>query len=224
MSQYEHIVYQPVFFLFIAFSFLLTFGYFWGRRRNRKICLSAIDDLMKIVNPDDQTFTNIGGAIGYHANLTVKKKKAFLTQVDATITLLPRHSWLYMPISKLTRKYDRLFITLYLKRPPPEEAHLIENGYNGFKGSKITNAARLNQEDVTWGKLHFSLYYQNMKMRNDLIKFVSDNPDPGTIRHIALVPDQKKSFVFMIPKPDTVACYFEPIYRWIPSLLKPKQS
>jgi len=220
MLNHEYILYQPVFFLFIAFSFLLTAGYFWGRRQNRKIFLSAFDDLMKIVRPDDQNFTNIGGAIGYHANFLVKKKGSFLSRVDATITLLPRHSWLYLPVSKMTRRYDRLFITLYLKKPPREEAHLIEKKYNGFRGSKITNAENLTKEEVMWGKQSFILYYQGTQARKSLMTLINDNPDPGTVRHIALVPNQKKAFVFMIPKRDTVAHYFAPIYRWFPSVIE----
>jgi len=31
--------------------------------------------LIEVFHPDDQTFTNIGGAIGYHANLFIKKKR-----------------------------------------------------------------------------------------------------------------------------------------------------
>jgi hypothetical protein len=220
MDQYEHIVHQPVFFLFIAFSFLLTFGYFWGRRHNRNISMSALENLVTIVKPDDQTFTNIGGAIGYHANLFVKRKGAAISRVDATLTMLPRHSWLYMPISKITRRYDRFFITLFLKRPPPEEAHLIEGGYSRFKGSKIANARRLKCEDILWGELPFFLYYESTAMRDRIMGFVADNPDPGTVRHIALVPEQKKSFIFMIPKRGSVARYLAPIYRWIPSAVK----
>lgn len=61
MFAYESIITQPVFFLFVAFSFLLTFGYFWGRRHNKGISLSAFNDLIEVFHPDDQTFTNIGG-------------------------------------------------------------------------------------------------------------------------------------------------------------------
>ncbi|MBE0557962.1 MAG: hypothetical protein IH628_12085 [Proteobacteria bacterium] len=122
MFQHEQIVMQPVFFLFVAFSFFLAAGYLWGKRQNKKISLSVLKDLLELIRPDDQTFTNIGGAIGYHAQLRVKKKNALLSRVDATITLLPRHSLLYLPVSKMIRKYDRLFITLYLKHPPPEGA------------------------------------------------------------------------------------------------------
>jgi len=98
MFEHGHIVTQPVFFLFIAFSCVLTVGYFWGRRENKRVFLSAFDDLVEVVKPDEQTFTNIGGVVGYHANLLIKKKSPF-SQIDATITLLPRHSLLYISIS-----------------------------------------------------------------------------------------------------------------------------
>jgi len=220
MFKYEHILTQPVFFLFVAFSFLLAFGYFWGRRHNKEIFLSAFNDLMEVFHPDDQTFTNIGGAIGYHANLFIRKKGAFLSRVDATITMLPRHSWLYLPVSKLIRKYDRLFIELYVKNKPEEECHLIEKQYSRFAGAKITGAGRLSRETVTWGAYTFHLYYETMETHTRFMDFINRNPDPGTIRHIAIVPDQKKCFIFMIPRKGQVAKYLSPVYRWLPSVVK----
>jgi hypothetical protein len=220
MEPYADILYQPIFFLFIGFSFLLTLGYFWGRRSNRRICQSAFNDLVNVVKPNDQTFTNIGGAVGFHANLFVKKKETPFSRVDATITLLPRHSWLYLPVSKLIRKYDRLFITLYLKKTPWEEAHLIESKYSKFMGSKIENTHLLHHETVKWEKFDFHLYYSSREMLEKMQAFIKKNPAPGIIRHIALVPEQKRGFIFMIPKPDQVARYFAPIYHWLPSVVK----
>ncbi|MCX5834178.1 MAG: hypothetical protein NTV99_06670, partial [Deltaproteobacteria bacterium] len=125
MFEHEYLLTQPLFYLFIAFSLFLSLGYFWGRRRNKNIFLSAFNDLVEIVKPDEQKFTNIGGTIGYHANLIVKRKGP-VSQVDATITMLPRQSLLYIPISKLIMKHDRLFITIYLNKTPSGEGHLIE--------------------------------------------------------------------------------------------------
>jgi len=220
MENYANIVHQPIFFLFIGFSFLLTLGYFWGRRLNRRIYQAAFNGLVDVVKPDDQTFTNIGGSVGFHANLFVKKKGTPFSRVDATITLLPRHSWLYLPISKLIRKYDRLFITLYLKKPPSEEAHMIERKYSKFMGAKIENAHLMHHETVKWENFDFHLYYSSPEMLEKMRAFIKKNPAPGIIRHIALVPGQKKGFIFMIPKPDQVARYFALIYHWLPSVAK----
>ncbi len=222
MFNHEYILTQPVFFLFIAFTVFLSLGYLWGKRINKKVFLSAFSALVNVVKPDDQTFTNIGGLVGYHANLTVKKNNAPVSQVDATITLLPRHSLLYLPISKIVNKYDRLFITLYLKQEPLGEGHLIERKYAGFRGPKITNEQRLNKETIEWGSFDFILYYDNLHIRDRLLTFTQMNPEPAITKHIAIVPNQKKTFVFMVPRRTQVEQYFAPIYQWLPSIGKQK--
>ncbi|MGA7876221.1 MAG: hypothetical protein WCA08_11200 [Desulfoferrobacter sp.] len=223
MFAHQEIITQPIFILFIGFSFALTLGYFWGKRKNHKIIVSAFQDLVAVVEPEDHNFTNIGGAIGYHANLICKKGSPF-SQVDATITLLPRHSWLYLPISKMIKKYDRLFITLYFDRPLSEEAHLIEARHAGLGQRKIRNAQRLKKEELKWGKYNFFLYYNSSKTHDAFTGFTQKNPEPGIIRHIALVPDQKKGFIFLIPEKGKVRECFARIYEWLPSLGKDNES
>ncbi len=222
MANPEQIIYQPVFFLFVAASFLLAFGYFWGRRKNQAIAHRAMNDLLAIFRPREQQFTNIGGAIGYHANLYLKKKGGWLSRVDATITLLPRHSWLYLPVSKLIRKYDRLFLEMYLKNAPPDESHLIESGYSRFAGTRIRNREAFQREELTWGRFQFHLYTRSPETRSRFLDFTARHPDPGLIRHIAVVPEQKKCFVFMIPRLNQVAASLRPVVTWLPALLDRK--
>lgn len=220
MFQHDYIAQQPVFLLFIAFSFTLTFGYFWGRRRNKTIFLSAFNDLVSVLHPDDQTFTNIGGVIGYHANFFITKRGALISRVDATITLLPRQSWLYFPLSRLVRRYDRLFITFYFKKKPPEEGHLIETRFSGFRSSHITNTDHLKKERIQWGAHEFLLYCQGEAVRSQFLRFIDKNPDPGVLRHMAIVPSQKKGYLCMIPGKTGVAACFAPVYRWFLSQVK----
>jgi len=144
---------------------------------NHRLFLSAFNDLADVIQPADQTFTNIGGLIGYHANF-ITKKKGFIAKVDATITFLPRQSWLYFPVSKLIRRWDRLFITLYLRHAPPEEGHLIETRYAAFRGPKITNADRLNREKISWGGYDFYLYYESAKIRECASRVHSEEQRP----------------------------------------------
>ncbi|MFW5818312.1 MAG: hypothetical protein ACOCVE_00595 [Desulfovermiculus sp.] len=220
MTNYEQLIYQPVFFLFVAFSLVLTWGYFRGKRRNRELYVSVFEDLVRIFKPDDQKFTNIGGAIGSHANLYIRKKKSFLSQVDATMTMLPRHSLLYLPISKLIRKYDRLFLELHLKNEPAEEWHLLEKGYARFSRTRIANLDKLEADTVNWGGYDFDLLSESEQIKQKLLDYLAQNPDPGGIRHIALVPEQKKCFVFMIPRKGEVASALRAVYTWLPSLVK----
>jgi hypothetical protein len=217
MFKYQHIVTQPIFFLFVAFSFFLSIVYYWGKRENKRVFLSAFNDLVDVIKPDDQKFTNIGGAVGYHANLIINRKGPF-SKVDATITLLPRHSLLYMPISKLIMRFDRLFITFYLRAALSGEGHLIEKRYAGFRGPKITNIQRLEKTELKWGNYDFFLYFEKVKLRDQLMSFVRKNPDPGIVRHIAIVAHQRKCFLFMIPKKGKVKENLAPVYRWLCSL------
>jgi hypothetical protein len=209
-----NIVNQPLFFLLIAFSVALTLGYYWGRRKNRRIVHAAFDDLVKIVDPDDQNFTNIGGAIGYHANLYLRRQGP-VSRVDATITLLPRHSWLYLPVSKLIRKYDRLFITLYLVQKPAGEAHLIEVRHAVYRQKAIDHSERFRREEIKWGRVSFHLFYKDDKMRDRFLSYIHKHPDPGIIRHIAFVPKQMRAFIFVIPEKGQVSKYVAPLYNWI---------
>jgi hypothetical protein len=223
MFEHDYLAGQPLFYLFIAFSAFLSFGYFWGKRFNDRLYRESFQAIVDIVKPVDQTFTNIGGVIGHHAQLTPPRRSPF-ERVDATITFLARHSLLWLPFSKILRKYDRLFVTIHLRRNPLSEGHLIETGYARFRGPKIANEARLQREEVTWGTQKFLLYYGNEAMRGHLRRFIEENDDPGLVRHIALVPEQSKCFVFIIPRKGGVAPSFAPVYRWIPSTLKPEED
>jgi len=222
MFVHEHLLSQPLFWLFLAFTAVLVYGYYWGARENKRIYLSAFNGLVEAIKPVDQTFTNIGGLIGYHGNF-VTRKDSPVGKVEATITFLPRQSFLYLPFSILIRKHDRLFVTLYLRQPPKEEGHLIEEKYSRYRQARITNEARLNRATIRWGNYNFLVYYESQMMYDQLMKFTAANPDPGILRHIAVVPDQKKCFVFLIPKKGMVKTFFEPVYRWISTLVPVKK-
>jgi hypothetical protein len=223
MFEHDYLVSEPLFWLFIAATAVLVWGYYWGEKENKRLYLSAFNGLVDVIKPVDQTFTNIGGLIGYHGNF-VTRKDSPIEKVEATITFLARQSLLYLPVSILIRKHDRLFVTLYMRQSPKEEGHLIEEKYARYRRARITNEARLNREPVRWGNSNWIVYYESGRMRDQLKKLTASHADPGILRHIAVVPDQKKCFVFMIPKKGQVKTCFEPVYRWIPSLITPKKT
>lgn len=218
---------EPLFLLFIALSFMLAFGYFWGRRRNRAITIAAFDELTHLLRPKDQTYTNIGGSIGYHATYKGGKDHLF-DKAEATLILLPRQSWLYLPFSLIIRRWDSLFLTLHLKQHPPAEGHLIQARYAGSRQGRITNAHRLNKEQVKWGAQSFLLYSANNNTRNHLFQLIRQAPEPGTVRHIAFLPHQKRCFIFLIPKRNRVGAMMSVlsvVFAWLPLTLEgPRQG
>jgi hypothetical protein len=218
----QSIAQQPLFLLFIAATIVVSLCFFWGGRRNKRIHLSAFNALVETLNPKDQTFTTIGGQSGYHANI-VPRKNQFIRRVDATITLLARHTLLYYPVSRYLRKWDRLFITLFFAKDAHgkiSEGHIIEKEYEDFRAQKITNKEKLKSDQVVWGGKTFTLYYQEQKMRDALLELKKKLDTPGHLRHVAFVPDQEKAFIFLVPKPGETARVFPPVWSWINEILE----
>jgi hypothetical protein len=204
----------------IAISVFIAFSFHSGRRKNKEICTVVFNELIKVFKPDGQTFTNIGGAVGHHGTFTFKERGS-VSRIDVTLTMLPRQAPLYMPISKFLMKYDRLFVSVYMRYPPPGEGHIIERGYSGFRGPVITNISRLRRTELKWADLDFSLYYEQDRMIDHFKKLVESLTDPGPIRHIAIVPDQRKGYIFMGLQQEPIGAYLSPVYDWLYRVFEP---
>ena len=198
----------------IAVSAFIVFSFHSGKRKNKEICTATFNELMKVFKPDDQTFTNIGGTVGHHGTFTFKERGP-VSRIDVTLTLLPRQAPLYMPISKFLMKNDRLFISVYMRYPPPGEGHIIEKGYTGFRGPEITNISRLHQRQFQWGDLAFSLYYEQDRMIDRFRELIEFLPAPGPIKHIAIDPDQRKGYIFMGLQQEPIETYLAAVYDWL---------
>jgi len=198
----------------------IVFSFYSGKRKNKEICIATFSELMKVFKPDDQTFTNIGGAVGHHGTFSFKERGP-VSRIDVTLTLLPRQAPLYMPISKFLMRNDRLFISVYMRYPPPGEGHIIEKGYTGFRGPEITNISRLHEGQFQWGDLAFSLYYEQDRMIDHFRELIGSLPDPGPIRHIAIVPDQRRGFIFMGLQQEPIEAYLAAVYDWLFRVFEP---
>ena len=209
---------QPVFYLFVGVTFLLAYGYFHGRRRNREIVTNAFSELAEVIRPVDQTYTNIGGAIGYHAVMT-PDAESVVAKAEATLTLLPRQAWLYLPISLLLRRWDRLYLMLGLRHTPPAEGHLIEAAYGRFRGPSITNERHMTQESVRWGDRDFNLMYTTKNTRKHFMRLMEQLPSPDGIKHLAFVPHQKRCFVFIVPSRRAVKSSLAPVLNWLQTVV-----
>ncbi len=217
MFQYENLVYTPAFYFLIAFSLLLTFGYLFGRKYNRRVVMDALDPLLQVFKAKDQQFTNIGGQTGYHANIVPGNMRS-IRRIDATLTILPRQSLLYLPVSLLTRRFDRMqTFFFYSKRGKAinEEAHLVEPRFERMMGNRIENAAALRKEEVTWGTRRFHLYTTSERSRKWMENLMNRLGDAGTIRHAAVIPQEERAYLFVIPRVGTVAEKMTAFRDWL---------
>lgn len=217
MFAYEEIVYQPAFYFLVAFTLVLTFGYTWGRRLNRRVLMSALDPLLEVLRSRDQQFTNIGGQSGYHATIVPGTMRG-VRRVDATVTLLPRQSLLYMPVSLLTRRFDRMqMLFMYNKRGKQitDEAHLIEARFSRMAGNRIENADTLHHDRVEWGNRTFLRYWSSDRAQKWLDDIQKRLEVPGVVRHVALVPDQEQAYLFLVPRIGTVSPTVSVVRDWL---------
>jgi len=204
----------------VAVSAFIVFSFHSGKRKNKEICTTTFNELIKVFKPDDQTFTNIGGVVGHHGTFSFKERGP-VSRIDVTLTLLPRQAPLYMPISKFFMRNDRLFISVYMRYSPPGEGHIIEKGYTGFRGPEITNISRLHQGQFQWGDLAFFLYYEQDRMIDYFKELIESLPNPGPIRHIAIVPDQRKGYIFMGLQQEPIETYLAAVYGWLFRVFEP---
>ena len=149
--------------LLIVFTLLVLAGYSLGRKRNLSIVKFVGNTLEEILKPDDQDYTWLGGSIGFRANYKCKD----LEKVEATLTLLPRQSPLYYPVSYLVSGFDRLYVTFFLKSKIKSEGHIINKRYFKFRGPRIDNAQKLSEEEQDG----FLILYQDQRIRSALLNF-----------------------------------------------------
>lgn len=206
--------------MIIAVSAFIVFSFHSGKRKNKEIFTVIFKELVTVFKPDDQTFTNIGGAVGHHGTFSFNERGS-VSRIDVTLTLLPRQAPLYMPISKLLMRYDRLFISVYMRYPPPGEGHLIEKGYTGFRGPEITNISRLRRTEFKWGGLDFLFYYEQDRMMDQFKTLIASLRNPGPIKHIAIVPDQRRGYIFMGLQKESIEAYLAPVYDWLFRVFEP---
>ncbi len=217
MFQNMQVTAQPVFYLFLAVSILLSLGYVWGKRRNTKIHLSTFNAIVGFLRPKDQTFTNIGGLTGYHANIIPHKNKV-IRRIDLTLTLLARQSWLYLPFSLLTKHTDRLYATLLFGKkikPAFEEGHLVEERFGKTGSGNIVGREGFNSEPLRWGDKDFLLYTKDEILNRAFKELVEEVKDPLTVKHLAIIPGEGKAYFFMVPRYGVVSLSFGDIYNWI---------
>jgi len=208
---------QPIFFILALISAILTIGYFWGNRHNRQLFLAVFEELAAVIKPENKEYGNIGGTKEYYVDFTLPKESP-LARIDARFTFLPRYLWPYLPVALLIDKCDKLLLALHFKEKLRDEGHIIEVAYAQARTAKIVDVDQLNKVFIKWGKHDYNMYYKSKKTYERFKELINKMDDPGVIRHIALLPDQKKCFVFMIPRKGQVVRDLAPVYKWMLSL------
>ncbi len=159
-------------------------SYYVGYRKNLSYIKKAASVLEEALKPKDQTYTWLGGVIGFSGEYVVKG----FENVHASLFLLPRQSFLYMPIALVTTRYDRLEILFYLKGKVWNEVHAVQA--SEVKRTRIFNEKFLKKEKIQVGGKDYLLYYRNRNEDVDSFLGLLGKISELGLVHMALTPEK----------------------------------
>ncbi len=202
-------------FIFIALiAGLSTLQFYRGRKQNLKILEHSIRVLERSFKPKDKNYTVIGIYIGYDA--TYKVIHDMIKNIKAVVLLLPRQSLLYMPIAKLTSRFDKVFLIINYKKDKnfPGEAHLVKKRYYrlGIKRT-IKGIEKMRIERISIGTNKYYLVYTHRSLVEKLINFAKQLEDPSIINHLAIIPKNKRLYLAAKLVPDQLEELAKKFYK-----------
>jgi len=174
-------------------------GFAWGRRRSRAIALRVSRELERALDPTDATYTWIGGLIGFHARFEVGRG---IREAKATLTLMPRHAPLYLPVALVLGRTDRLHVTLYLESGFGGEGHVILDRALRSPLLRIEGRERMVERAVAAGGKGYTLLATDRMLLERMEGILGSALRRGLVpalRHVALVPDLATLYVQVVP-------------------------
>lgn len=188
---------QLLFFFFVVFIGILMLVFYRNRKYNILFIQAVGKELEAALSPTDQTYTWLGGAVGFTAEYITEKP---LRKVEATVTMLARQSLLFYPVSKLFLGNDRLFVVLHPFEKSRREAHVLEKWYYTIRLRKLENESALNRHEVVVQGKTFYLFSSDKTGIEKLSAWLQTFPAPKLLKHVALMPEAGTIYLYMVPK------------------------
>jgi len=183
---------------------LLMLAHRQGLRLNIGLAKRVARELTEALDPEDVTYTWIGGGIGFHATYELSGGR----MLKATATFLPRHSPMYMPVAKLLSGHDKLQLTLELDRPVEGEAHLFEPKYLRRRFADAAVLEGLDRGEPTAGAWPFSTFSSDPSLAG-WARDLAESLEPGLppqLKHVALTGGETPTLYFLlVPRPHVTA-------------------
>ncbi len=189
-----------LFAVLVIFAGVATLQFFHGRKLNLLLMRNYVTTLEEVVKPKDQLYTWLGGYIGFKAEYKVDDP--VIEKVEATLTLLPRHSIVYLPISKIILGGDRLFLVVKSKYKLKGDVHAVKKGvYRFTKG--IDDEVEYKKEIVRVDSVEFQIFYKRRRDVDVLLAYLKRLP-VNSIKHLSVTPSTKVVYAFVIPSREVI--------------------
>lgn len=191
--------------------------FYKGRKLNLQLMQHYLRSIEEVVKPEDRDYVWLGGYVGFRASYKVNR--ANMRKFEYTLTLLPRQSILYFPISLLVSRHDKIYFVIKPFAQIKHEAHLIQKGYYRMM-PKIENKDFLQSEIIEIAGKEYEALYEKRRDVENLKALVESFSRPHNVKHVSLTPKTNVFYVFMKPEPDTVEEDVEKLVRFVNEKLK----
>ncbi|AIU70637.1 membrane protein [Thermococcus eurythermalis] len=208
---------QALFAAIFVLAGISVIQYYRGRKLNLLLMEHYIRAIKEVVKPESEDYTWLGGYIGFRAEYKVNRNNT--RKFEYTLTLLPRHSILYFPISLLTSRHDKLYIVVRPFAQIKREAHLIQKGYYRLKPD-IENEDFLQKETIEIAGKQYEALYEKKRDIENLKELVESLSNPHNVKHVSLTPKTNVFYVLMKPEPDTIGEDVQKIVRFANERIK----
>ncbi|MCK5584444.1 hypothetical protein KAJ02_00055 [Candidatus Bipolaricaulota bacterium] len=200
----------------IVAALFVSMSYFVGRRRNALLMKEFAAVTEKAIKPLDQSYTWVGGYIGYKAEYKVKDEA--VKAIKATLHLLPRMSVLYYPVSRFTMRHDKLYIVIESKKSLPGEAHLIKKGQYRFVPPGLDKPEQFTRREVFVGGVDFQLLSLDSRGGKELLQWAESLKvdDYSMVKHLSFTSSTNVVYAYIAPEEKLI----EAILRTAPTFVK----
>ncbi|WP_297421791.1 hypothetical protein [Thermococcus sp.] len=191
-----------LFTVILVLAGIASLQFYRGRKLNLMLMEHYIKVIKGIVKPEDENYVWLGGYIGFRADYKVNREN--IKKFEFTLTLLPRQSLLYFPVSLVTSRHDKLYVVIRPFNNIRREAHLIQKGYYRLRPD-IENEPLLQKEDVEIAGKTYEALFEKRRDVEKLKSLIEGMSEPHNIKHVALTPKTNVFYVQMKPEPETIS-------------------
>ncbi|USH00660.1 hypothetical protein K1720_04260 [Thermococcus argininiproducens] len=203
--------------LIMVLGAVAALQFYKGRRLNLSIMEYYLRTIESIVKPKDKEYVWIGGYVGFRAFYKVNEGN--LDKFEYTLTLLPRQSILYFPISKIVNRHDKIYFVIKPYTTIRREVHLIQRGYYRFK-PKIEDEELLQREVIEVNGKQYEVLFEKRRDVELLRDFIQGFSKAENVKHVSLTPKTNVLYVFMKPEVETIEQDVRHIIRFVNESLK----
>jgi len=195
--------------------------FFKGRRLNLMLMQHYLRAIEEVIKPKDKEYVWLGGYIGFRAYYKVNEGN--IDKFEYTLTLLPRQSIFYMPISKMISRHDKLYIVVRPYSQIKREAHLIQKRYYRIR-PKIEDEELLQRDFIEVNGKQYEALFEKQRDVELLKDFLQGFSKPENVKHVALTPKTDVFYILMKPEPETIQEDIKHVVRFINEKLKESPS